>query len=120
MIDDNIGKTFGSDSGKKFDEYLEAIDFKANPKGKIPEKEKRMLMARITDEVAGAFNQKHLAVVEAAAVRTGMYLTIDGSNLEKAIPVKYFSIFLLDINEKISEAKRIRHLGFACGLPPYY
>jgi hypothetical protein len=88
LIDDNVGKTFGRDVTKNFDKYLEDFDFVSNPKGKIAAKNKRMLMARFTNEVAGGFNVKHIALVEAAAMRTGFYLTIDESDLEKAVPVK--------------------------------
>lgn len=89
LIDDNIGKTFKHDVRKKFDAFLDAFDWEANPKGKIQAKEKRKLMAKYTDEVAGAFNSRHMATVQAAAYRTGMCLTIDESDLAKVVPVKY-------------------------------
>ena len=70
---------------------MEDFDFTARPHGKLNAKEKRTLMAKFTDEVAGEFNAKHIKTVEAAAIRTGMYLTIDESDLTSMVPVKYAS-----------------------------
>ena len=61
-------------------------------------------MAKFTDEVAGEFNAKHIKTVEAAAIRTGMYLTIDESDLTSMVPVKYasfnFSFYFIFIVDK--------------------
>ncbi len=49
-------------------------------------------MARFANEVTADFNSKHINTVRAAAMRTGMYLTIDESDLSKMVPVKYASL----------------------------
>jgi hypothetical protein len=54
-------------------------------------------MAKFTDEVAGQFNTKHMRTVEAAAIRTGMYLTIDESDLTSMVPVKCGSFYLYNM-----------------------
>jgi len=54
-------------------------------------------MAKFTDEVAGQFNTKHMRTVEAAAIRTGMYLTIDESDLTSMVPVKCGSFHLYNM-----------------------
>ncbi len=58
-------------------------------------------MARFTDEVAGKFNEKHIKTVEAAAMRTGMYLTIDESDLAKMVPVKYVLLFIFCFSQYV-------------------
>jgi hypothetical protein len=87
-VDDTVGKTFKSDLNAFFCRYLESFDMdKTN--GKVSAMEKRMKTAEFVNQVAEQFNAKHLDLIQNSCMRTGMYLTIDESDLEKMVPVKY-------------------------------
>lgn len=90
-IDDNTGKQMKSDICAEFTTYLESFPWGTNPFGKVSAPDKRRKTAEIINKVAGDFNAKHLSLIESSCMRTGMYLTIDESDLSKMVPVKYLS-----------------------------
>ena len=91
-VDDNTGKDFKHDVARKFTQYLVDFDWNKNPSGKIPAPEKRRLMAKFTNEAAGEYNARHKASMEASSMRTGLYMTIDKSDIERMRPVGYDSM----------------------------
>jgi hypothetical protein len=92
-VDDTNGKTFKHDMNELFNRYLESFDWEASPKGSITASKKRMVTSEIIDQVAGAYNTKHSRIIHGSCMRTGLKLTIDGSDLESMVPAKYVQKF---------------------------
>ncbi len=71
-VDDGTGQLFKRDCNFEFTDYLLNFDWTSSPSGKLSAIEKRKLTSKIVDKVAGKFNEKHLAHVRAACMRTGV------------------------------------------------